>query len=130
MVHSDEMASRSIRVGEPSYTLYNVHAGKNATFFRNVTLMSELMKRWRGAVGVAQGSPRCLPAPRRHATLCTKNGNLAVLRLARSHSTQQPCHRFAKGHRGRMQPSTSANEFAEVNKYRFGAPVFTDDGDE
>ncbi|HEU4784720.1 MAG TPA: BON domain-containing protein [Ktedonobacterales bacterium] len=29
-----------------------------------------------------------------------------------------------------MQPSTSATEFAAVSKYRFGTPVFTDDGDE
>src|SRR6185437_1765216 len=29
-----------------------------------------------------------------------------------------------------MQSSTSTTEFAEVSKYRFGAPVLTDDGDE
>src|SRR6185312_8110359 len=59
-----------------------------------------------------------------------ENCNLAVLRLARCQHPQQPCHRFAKGHRGRMQPSTSTTEYAAVSKYRFGAPVLTDDGDE
>lgn len=59
-----------------------------------------------------------------------ENGNLAVLRQALFQHPQQPCQRFAKGHRGRMQPSTSPIEYAEVSKYRFGAPVLTDDGDE
>jgi osmotically-inducible protein OsmY len=58
----------------------------------------------------------------------TCNGNLAVLRLVRSTNTQPLWQRYVKGYRGRMQQS--ATEYAAVSKYRFGAPVLTDDGDE
>jgi len=101
----------------------------NDTFFRSVSLTCGS----RSAGGETREWPEIALMLAGAALPCYtlhENGNLAVLRLARCHHPQQPCHRFAKGHRGRMQPSTSTNEYAAVSKYHFGATVLTDDGDE